>query len=187
MRIKPKRPNRPKRADAIIEKLPKDRLIIGAEIGAWKGTTSERLLATLPNLFLHIIDRWCIPPPGDSYWKGSLKIVNSPQSEFDAAEARTRNAVKPYRGRYKIHKMLSIEAAKLFEDGSLDFAFVDSDHSYEGCMADIKAWYPKIKKGGILFGHDFANNHGEVERVVREYFGKDFGLSYSKVWYHNVK
>jgi hypothetical protein len=187
MRIKPKRPHKPKRADAILNRLPKDRPIVGVEIGVWKATTSEKLLASLPKLFLHLIDRWEVPPVGDSYWKGSLKIVNSPQSEFDAAYARTVAAVKPYRGRYEIHKILSVEAAKLFKDGSLDFIFIDSDHSYEGCMTDVKVWLPKIKKGGTMFGHDFGNNHGEVERVVREIFGRDFSLSYSKVWYHNVK
>jgi hypothetical protein len=157
------------------------------EIGTWKASTAERLLASMPNLFLHMVDRWCVPPLGDSYWKGSLKIVNSPQSEFDAAYARTVAAVKPYKGRYEIHKMLSVEAAKLFEDGYFDVSFVDGDHSYLGCKEDILAWLPKMKKNSIMFGHDYGNNHGEVERVVKEIFGNDFGLSYSKVWFHVVK
>jgi hypothetical protein len=179
---------KPKRADAIIERLPKNRPIIGVEIGTWKGSTAVRLLAQMPNLFLHMVDRWEVPPPGDSYFRGSLKIVNSPQSEFDAAERRTRELVRPYRGRYKIHKMISIEAARLFEDESLDFVFVDSDHSYEGCITDIRAWFPKVKRGGILCGHDYNHpDQGEVKKAVDEIFGRDIILSYSKTWFHYKK
>ena len=49
----------------------------------------------------------------------------------------------------------SIEAAKDIEDKSLDLVFIDADHSYESVLQDIKAWLPKVRKGGILSGHDY--------------------------------
>ncbi len=51
-------------------------------------------------------------------------------------------------------KGTSIEAAEQFEDGSLDFAFIDADHREAAVLADIAAWRPKIRAGGMLTGHD---------------------------------
>jgi len=42
-------------------------------------------------------------------------------------------------------------------DHEYDFVFLDADHSYEGCKADIEAWSPKVKPGGWLGGHDYQN------------------------------
>ncbi len=49
----------------------------------------------------------------------------------------------------------SAEMAKNFADASLDFVFIDAEHTFERVMGDIKAWLPKVKPGGILAGHDF--------------------------------
>ena len=49
----------------------------------------------------------------------------------------------------------SIEASKDFNDGELDFVFLDSSHQYQETFESIKAWYPKVKDEGIFSGHDF--------------------------------
>lgn len=74
-----------------------------------------------------------------------------------------------------IHKMKtgSIEAASSFEDGSLDFVYIDADHRYESVKRDIKAWLPKVRKGGILAGHDYHTDcWPDVVRAVDETVGK---------------
>src|SRR5690606_11229810 len=53
-------------------------------------------------------------------------------------------------------KARSVAAAKHVPDGSLDFVYIDADHSYAGVRADIAAWRPKIRAGGIIAGHDYA-------------------------------
>jgi hypothetical protein len=53
----------------------------------------------------------------------------------------------------------SIEMADKIEDGSLDICFIDADHRYEFVKKDILTYLPKVKKGGILCGHDAENNH----------------------------
>lgn len=52
-------------------------------------------------------------------------------------------------------KMNSLEAVNLYKDASLDFIFVDGSHDYESVMADLNAWYPKIKETGIFTGDDY--------------------------------
>lgn len=65
----------------------------------------------------------------------------------------------------------SAEAAKLFQDGSVDFVFIDADHSYECVKRDILAWLPKVKKGGTIAGHDRPRPgvHKAVMDTLREF------------------
>ena len=77
----------------------------------------------------------------------------------------------------------SSEVDVLFQDESIDFLFIDADHHYEAVKRDIELWYPKIKKGGIISGHDYAEG-GEcgVIPAVNESFS-DFKIFSGSVWY----
>lgn len=55
-----------------------------------------------------------------------------------------------------VHQMDSAEAAEIFDDESVDFCFVDASHVAEDVRRDIEAWWPKIKSGGVLGGHDYT-------------------------------
>lgn len=67
----------------------------------------------------------------------------------------------------------SVNAAKHQADGSLDFVFIDADHTYESVLADIDAWLPKVRSGGILAGHDYVNAPWSgVIRAVTERFDR---------------
>ena len=57
-------------------------------------------------------------------------------------------------------RMTSEEAVKHFGDHSLDFVFIDANHSYEAVRGDIRFWWPKVKPGGICAGHDYLD--GEI-------------------------
>jgi predicted O-methyltransferase YrrM len=94
-----------------------------------------------------------------------------------------------YPKRITIMACPSLTAAERVEDASLDFVFIDADHSYEACLADIKAWIPKVRAGGLICGHDFGHPRlPGVEQAVREYFGKDFGKEerHDWIWFHRV-
>jgi cephalosporin hydroxylase len=66
----------------------------------------------------------------------------------------------------------SLEAAEMFNDGYLDFCYIDSSHTYEETKKEIRAWYPKVKDEYILAGHDY--NADEVRRAVEEVVPKVF-------------
>jgi hypothetical protein len=51
----------------------------------------------------------------------------------------------------------SVEASKTFKDGYFDFVYIDASHDYESVLDDLNAWYPKIRKGGCISGHDYLD------------------------------
>lgn len=58
---------------------------------------------------------------------------------------------------------------KIIED-DFDFIYIDGDHTYDFVKNDIEIWYPKVKKGGILCGHDYFNDSvWSVKKVVDEF------------------
>jgi len=52
----------------------------------------------------------------------------------------------------------SKKVGKEWENGPIDFLFIDGDHSYEGCRGDIEAWRPHVKRGGIIALHDYQKD-----------------------------
>jgi hypothetical protein len=64
---------------------------------------------------------------------------------------------------------LSWDGAKHYEDKSLDFIFIDAAHDYESVKKDINAWFPKLKDGGIIAGHDYTWCD-DVKKAVNEFF-----------------
>ena len=75
-----------------------------------------------------------------------------------------------------IIKSDSIEASKNYKDGSLDFVFIDGSHTYEDVCKDIRAWFPKVKNGGFIGGHDYDNKN--VNKAVKDTLRND--CPYSK-------
>lgn len=86
-------------------------------------------------------------------------------------------------------------AADLFKNGSLDSVFIDGNHSYRAVMEDLDAWWPKVRIGGIMSGHDFmTNTEGgawiEVDRAV-ERWAKEHGVVFyvtpcTSFWIHKT-
>lgn len=71
----------------------------------------------------------------------------------------------------------SVDEARRFLDASIAFVFLDADHSYEAVKADIAAWRPKVKPGGVLAGHDFSTTDWPgVVRGVEEMLGPQIAI-----------
>ena len=63
----------------------------------------------------------------------------------------------------------SHEVYKQFKDHSIDFCFIDADHSYKAVKEDLVCWFPKIKKNGIIAGHDYTPRCA-VKKAVDDFF-----------------
>lgn len=72
------------------------------------------------------------------------------------------------------------EAAAI--DGPVDFVYIDAAHDYESVKADIAAWWPKVKPGGILAGHDYCEAWPGVKKAVDEAF-PNRQLTSKSVWF----
>lgn len=71
----------------------------------------------------------------------------------------------------------STRAAAMFADRSLDFVFIDDAHDFTSVLCGLNSWLPKIKAGGLIAGHDYANHHESVREVVDAFFGISEGAA----------
>jgi hypothetical protein len=132
---------------------------IGAEVGVQRGRTAQYLLANNPDLFLVCIDPWGPLPEGPG-----TEVYNKYDHSAHFRDFCKR--VEPYKGRLVVLRMVSEEAAPYIMDNSLDFVFIDADHSYEMVKQDILIWTKKLRAGGMLSGHDF--HFPSVAKAVNE-------------------
>lgn len=146
----------------------------GAEIGVFAADLSRELLKADDALELIMVDSW--EGEGAAYrgdcgdWHAALK-----QPAQDEFAERARKRVKFANGRSVILRKRSDHALADVADGSLDFVFIDADHSYEGCKADIEGWSKKIRPRGWLGGHDYQNHDFPqfgVTRAVDEFVSR---------------
>ena len=82
------------------------------------------------------------------------------------------------------HKKFSYEISNLFKDNSYDFIYIDADHKYESVIKDVELYLPKLKKGGIIGGHDYCPYiWPDVVRAVDETIGKPDSVTWDTSWF----
>ena len=116
---------------------------VGAEIGVLYGTFTNQILEN---------------------WNGTVMCVDvwNIRSQFERAIDQLTNT------KTIIVKGSSMDVCKLITDDSLDWIYIDSDHSYKGAKEDIEGWFPKVRKGGIISGHDYVR-YSEMPLKYREH------------------
>ena len=115
------------------------------DIGTFRGGTAHCLLEAMPNGFVHTIDTFDGRSGGD--------VISSwPQ---DALINDVLNNLSEFEGRYAIVIGESLLACQAFKDKSIDLVFIDAGHDYQSVADDIEAWTRKVRRGGILCGHDY--------------------------------
>jgi predicted O-methyltransferase YrrM len=123
---------------------------VGAEIGVARGFYSKWLLYGIPGLKLYLIDPW------KAYGEYT---EHSKESDQPIMDANLKKAKERLKGKNVVFiRKTSMDALEDFEDESLDFVFIDGNHSFEYVIADIAGWSKKVRKGGIVSGHDYWNS-----------------------------
>ena len=146
---------------------------MGAEVGVREGEYSEMILAGSNLSILYSIDSWT-----EFNQKEYKDIANVSQKLQDYRYLKTIIRLMKFRNRSVCLRMKSEEAVKLFKDNSLDFIYLDANHSYKNCKLDITIWWPKLKKGGLFAGHDYLNGNLPagifgVKKAVDEFVGRE--------------
>jgi SAM-dependent methyltransferase len=130
------------------------------EVGCWKGRSAAFMAVEI----LHSgkqIQFDCVDT-----WLGSDEPKHRGDPDVQRArlfEVFLRN-IAPVRARVRVVRKSSLNAALGYADDSLDFVFIDAAHDYKSVAADIGAWLPKLKVGGVLAGDDY--NKREVAEAV---------------------
>jgi len=149
----------------------------GAEIGVLRGWYSKWLCARIRGLKLYLIDPYV-------YYKEYSE--QRKQKDLDKCEAEAKTRLTKFNVEFV--KKTSMEAVKDFLDERLDFVFIDANHDYKWVKEDIKEWSKKVKKGGIVSGHDYSKYMFGVKKAVDEHI-KDNKISPlfligDKVWFY---
>lgn len=145
----------------------------GVEIGVQSGYYSEEILAKSNLKVLYSVDPW-------AEFKNNAyeDLANVPQDEHNYRYLQTVMRLMKYGTRSVCIRMKSENAIKLFRNHTLDFVYIDANHSYEGCKLDINLWWPKVKRKGILAGHDYldgklADGNFGVKSAIDEFVKKN--------------
>lgn len=123
----------------------------GVEVGVRNGAFSAWILHRWQGYKLISVDPWT--SASDEY----IDIANVSQGRHEDLLAQTRHRLMPFGPRSEIWRKTSDEAAGLLPDSSLDFVYLDARHDEASVGEDLALWYPKLKRGGILAGHDYLD------------------------------
>lgn len=130
---------------------------VGAEIGVQRGHNSKQIF--------------------QSGWTGQLICVDNwvREHEYKIAEEVLKGCDVLFT------QGDSSESAFIVSDGSLDFVYIDAGHAYEEVKKDFAAWFPKVRIGGIVSGHDYApashkNDCDGVRQFIEEYMKQNPGV-----------
>lgn len=131
------------------------------EIGVAEGRNAEVLISQKEITKLYLIDAWTrLNQSGDG---------GNDQRWHDNNYIEANDRVSKFKEKAVFLKGMSSEMIKQIPDKSLVLAYIDGDHTYNGCFTDLVNIFPKIRKGGILAGHDYLNLKYGVHNAVNDF------------------
>lgn len=135
----------------------------GVEVGVQEGKFALHNLQKWKSCQSYkLVDLWKQQPN----YKDAANVDDTKQESYLNT---TKKTLEPYKDKVEYFKMYSVEAAKLMKPESLDFAYIDARHDYCGAWEDIEMYWPLVKPGGIMAGHDYHSNDEDLR-------GQDWGL-----------
>lgn len=140
-----------------------------AEIGVQAGDNAFGMLSEYPIKHMFLVDSYL------AYNDDGRIMTEKDQDRF---LQYTLLRLRPMFNRISFMLMSSVEASKFIPDNSLDYVYIDANHSYETVKEDIKCWYPKTK---ILAGHDYTGSHKGVAQAVDEFVASNNNLVLAKL------
>ncbi len=150
--------------DLLPQLINKYNLKIGAEVGVFMGSHCKRILETTQVEKLYGVDPYV-------NYDDPTNIMMS-NNYFELFFHKVIDKLSVFKNRFELVRDFSNHGARLFQDESLDFIFLDANHTYVAVKEDLELWWPKLKVGGIMAGDDYATRHPGVPRAVDEFFMK---------------
>jgi len=140
---------------------------IGCEVGVFTGGHAKFMLANSNIEKLYCVDSYIAPMDSASIITDGF-ARNYWQACWDTMYYYTLDKMGVFGDRVQFIRLPANKAANMIEDHSLDFVFIDGDHSYAGALADCVNYYDKVRSGGIVSGDDYQID--DVARAVNAFF-----------------
>lgn len=153
------------------------------EIGVFKGDNAYGLLTELPIDSLIGVDPYLRYPEFDNNLSNKKGVVA--RANLDVVKQQTLSRLSKFGDRFQLLEEFSSDAATGFDNEIFDFIFIDGNHYYTYVYEDIFNWFPKLKKGGIISGHDYVEkpNYGVIQAVGDLLPEASFSYG-AKVWWY---
>lgn len=149
-----------------------------AEIGVYRGKTSQMLRAFFPEAHLFLIDPWILY---DEYLSNEAGPISLERLDYENAYQTVKDMFAKDQKTTLIRK--TSEQASHLVPNELDLVFIDGNHSYDFVKKDIEMWLPKVKHGGIISGHDYnPYRFPQVVKAVDESFNNQAMLGSNYTW-----
>lgn len=135
----------------------------GAEVGTFEGEHVEMTLNVWRRGKIYAIDPWA---PGQV-----IRGEKMGERLFEMAQGRLAEWIRS--GRCKLVRGTSMGVVDQFADAQLDYVYLDGDHRYPAVKDDLEHWWPKVRHGGIVAGHDYklkGKIDQHVAQAVMEFF-----------------
>jgi len=138
------------------------------EVGVNEGYNAEAMLLHNKDIHLTLVDFY--------------DVYDKRQDPVEAEEMYKQmcKRVQPFKDRVNIIRKESHHAAKLFDNESLDYVYIDANHSKDAVRLDIVSWFPKVKLGGMISGHDqnqvVEHIRDLLSSIVTERLGLDWWM-----------
>lgn len=152
------------------------------EIGAKEGRTTGHILANVPDSRVVAVDPWITQEASDDPAKETYEAwdFEKIEREFWANVGNANDSET----RCVMQRTTSAQAASQVGTQQFDLIFIDALHDYEHVKQDIALWWPKVRIGGMLTGHDFNHKWPGCERAVAESFNlMHVGVAPDSVWF----
>lgn len=144
--------------------------LVGCEVGVHNAENAENILKELDIEKLYLVDPYL---PYEQCGKPVAKFKG------DALKKASFDKLKKWKDKIVWIYKTSEGAHEDIENGSLDFVYIDGNHTYENVIEDIGFWKSKVKVGGLICGHDYQMKD-DVKKAVDEIYGKrvNYGLCF---------
>lgn len=131
---------------------------VGVEVGVERGKYSRVLLNASSIQKLTLVDAWAkYPGYRDHVSQDKLEGFYDEVRELEQSDKRVW-----------LLRAFSVNAAEHFPDSGLDFVYIDANHRLQDVIADLAAWTPKVRSGGLIMGHDYRKPKNNIGHHVVE-------------------
>jgi hypothetical protein len=160
--------------DFLLQEMPENGVFV--EGGAWLGKSSsylcDKAAEIRPNAQIFIVDTW----------KGSVNELETFHKLAVTNDVYAMFLENMGERKFTPIRKTSLEAAPDFADNSIDVMFIDMEHTLNAVRADIRAWFPKVKPGGWMAGHDYGTGWPDVVKAVDGSFPKGVVKKRGSCW-----